>query len=192
MRNVVVSTLALLLLLASAALPALAADSVVMETSYCNITVELDSAKAPLSVANFLAYVDAGFYDGTIFHRVIADFMIQGGGFTEDLKQKPTKPAIKNEAANGLRNLRGTIAMARTNVVDSATSQFYINHKDNPFLDHRAPNPRDFGYAVFGKVVAGMDVVDRIAGVQTRGTNPMFQNLPVQPVIIKSIRRATQ
>jgi len=116
--------------------------------------------------------------------------MIQGGGFTEDLKQKPTRAAIKNEAANGLRNLRGTIAMARTGVVDSATSQFFINHKDNPFLDHRAPNPKDFGYAVFGRVIAGMDVVDRIAAVQTRGTNPMFQDLPVQPVVIKSVRRA--
>lgn len=192
MRNFVVTTLTLLLLMASGSLPALAADSVVMETSYGDITIELDSAKAPVSVANFLAYVDAGFYDGTIFHRVIPDFMIQGGGFTEDLKQKPTRPAIKNEAANGLRNLRGTIAMARTNVVDSATSQFFINHKDNPFLDHRAPNPRDFGYAVFGRVSSGMDVVDRIASVQTRGSNPMFQNLPVQTVVIKSIRRVTQ
>lgn len=192
MRNFVVTTLALLLLTASGFLPALAADSVVMETSYGSITIELDSAKAPGSVANFLAYVDAGFYDGTIFHRVIPDFMIQGGGFTADLKQKPTRPAIKNEAANGLRNLRGTIAMARTNVVDSATSQFFINHKDNPFLDHRAPNPKDFGYAVFGRVSSGMDVVDRIAGVQTRGTNPMFQNLPVQTVVINSIRRVTQ
>jgi peptidyl-prolyl cis-trans isomerase A (cyclophilin A) len=191
MRNFVVTTLTLLLLMVSASLPALAADSVVLETSYGSITIELDSAKAPVSVANFLDYVDAGFYDGTIFHRVIPDFMIQGGGFTADLKQKPARPAIKNEAANGLRNLRGTIAMARTNVVDSATSQFFINHKDNPFLDHRAPNPRDFGYAVFGRVSSGMDVVDRIAGVQTRGTNPMFQNLPVQSVVIKSIRRAT-
>jgi peptidyl-prolyl cis-trans isomerase A (cyclophilin A) len=192
MRNFVVTTLALLLLMASGSLPAQAADSVVMETSHGSIIVELDRGQAPVSVANFLAYVDAGFYDGTIFHRVIPDFMIQGGGFTEDLKQKPTRPAIKNEAGNGLRNLRGTLSMARTNVVDSATSQFFINHKDNPFLDHRAPNPKDFGYAVFGRVSSGMEVVDRIASVQTRGTNPMFQNLPVQTVVIKSGRRVTQ
>jgi len=190
MRILVITTLTLLMVAAAGFQPAQAAESVIMETSYGSITIELDSAKAPVSVANFLAYADAGFYDGTIFHRVIRDFMIQGGGFTEDLKQKPTRAAIKNEAANGLRNLRGTIAMARTGVVDSATSQFFINHKDNPFLDHRAPNPKDFGYAVFGRVIAGMDVVDRIAAVQTRGTNPMFQDLPVQPVVIKSVRRA--
>jgi cyclophilin family peptidyl-prolyl cis-trans isomerase len=189
MRILVITTLTLLMVAAAGFQPAQAAESVIMETSYGSITIELDSAKAPVSVANFLAYADAGFYDGTIFHRVIRDFMIQGGGFTEDLKQKPTRAAIKNEAANGLRNLRGTIAMARTGVVDSATSQFFINHKDNPFLDHRAPNPKDFGYAVFGRLIAGMDVVDRIAAVQTRGTNPMFQDLPVQPVVIKSVRR---
>ena len=115
-------------------------------------------------MANFLAYVDSGFYDGTIFHRVIPDFMIQGGGFTPDMKQKPTKPPIKNEADNGLKNDAGTIAMARTPVTDSATAQFFINLKDNDFLNHGG---RDFGYAVFGKVIGGMDVVKKIAAVKT-------------------------
>jgi cyclophilin family peptidyl-prolyl cis-trans isomerase len=169
--------------------PVLAEESVVVETSLGSITLELDSAKAPATVANFLAYADAGFYDGTIFHRVIRDFMIQGGGFGADLKQKPTKPPIRNEAANGLKNLRGTIAMARTSVVDSATSQFFINHKDNPNLDHRSPTPDAFGYAVFGKVTKGMEVVDKIATVQTRAQNMMFQNLPVETITIKSVRR---
>ena len=169
--------------------PVLAEESVVVETSLGSITLELDSAKAPATVANFLAYADAGFYDGTIFHRVIRDFMIQGGGFGADLKQKPTKPPIRNEAANGLKNLRGTIAMARTSVVDSATSQFFINHKDNPNLDHRSPTPDAFGYAVFGKVTKGMEVVDKIATVQTRAQNNMFQNLPVETITIKSVRR---
>jgi cyclophilin family peptidyl-prolyl cis-trans isomerase len=187
MHKFLVSGLALIFVLV-AVVPVMAAGSVVIETSLGNITVELDSAKAPVSVDNFLAYVDAGFYDGTIFHRVIRDFMIQGGGFSEDFKQKPTKPPIKNEAANGLKNLRGTIAMARTGVVDSATSQFFINHKDNPFLDHRAPNPRDFGYAVFGRVTAGMEVVDRIATTPT-GVRNGFQDVPQQAVLIKSVRR---
>ena len=169
--------------------PVLAEESVVVETTLGSITLELDSAKAPATVANFLAYADAGFYDGTIFHRVIRDFMIQGGGFGADLKQKPTKPPIRNEAANGLKNLRGTIAMARTSVVDSATSQFFINHKDNPNLDHRSPTPDAFGYAVFGKVTKGMEVVDKIATVQTRAQNMMFQNLPVETITIKSVRR---
>jgi cyclophilin family peptidyl-prolyl cis-trans isomerase len=187
MRTLLVSALALLWLTA-AAIPAVAADSVVLDTNLGSITLELDSTKAPLTVANFLAYVDAGFYDGTVFHRVIRDFMIQGGGFTEDLKQKSTKPPIKNEAGNGLKNLRGTIAMARTGVVDSATSQFFINHKDNPFLDHRAPNPREFGYAVFGRVTAGMEVVDRIAATPTGVRNGM-PDVPRESVLIKSVRR---
>lgn len=186
MRKIV---LTLLLSAVIGSVPALAAETVVMETSLGSITLELDSAKAPATVANFLAYADAGFYDGTIFHRVIRDFMIQGGGYTAELKQKPTRPPVKNEAANGLKNLRGTIAMARTRMVDSATSQFFINHKDNPPLDHRAPTPDAFGYAVFGKVVDGMAVVDRIAAVQTRAINPLFQDLPVETVIIKSVRR---
>jgi cyclophilin family peptidyl-prolyl cis-trans isomerase len=186
-RHVLALILLLLLTLAGLS-PALAAEHVVIETNLGNITLELDKEKAPATVANFLAYVDAGFYDGTIFHRVIRDFMIQGGGFTEDLKQKTTNQPVKNEAANGLKNLRGTIAMARTNVVDSATSQFFINLKDNSFLDHRAPNPRDFGYAVFGKVTAGMEVVDRI-GTSPTGMRNRFSDVPVATVTIKSVRR---
>ena len=154
---------------------------VVITTSLGDITVELDPAKAPLSVENFLAYVKAGHYDGTIFHRVIKGFMIQGGGMTPDMREKPTRPPIKNEAANGLKNERGTITMARTNQVDSATSQFFINTgTNNGFLDHKV---RDYGYAVFGKVVGGMNVVDKIEGVKTQPGD-----VPVEPVIIKSIR----
>ena len=154
---------------------------VVISTSLGDVTVALDAEKAPKTVANFLSYVDDGFYDGTVFHRVIKNFMIQGGGMTADGKQKPTKAPIKNEADNGLRNDVGTIAMARTNVVDSATAQFFINTKDNDFLNHGG---RDFGYAVFGKVTDGMDVVRRIEAVQTgRG------DVPVETVTIQSIRR---
>ena len=154
---------------------------VVISTSLGDVTVALDAEKAPKTVANFLSYVDDGFYDGTVFHRVIRNFMIQGGGMTADGKQKPTKAPIKNEADNGLRNDVGTIAMARTNVVDSATAQFFINTKDNDFLNHGG---RDFGYAVFGKVTDGMDVVRRIEAVQTgRG------DVPVETVTIVSVRR---
>jgi peptidyl-prolyl cis-trans isomerase B (cyclophilin B) len=151
-----------------------------------SITLELDDAKAPVTVANFLDYAKAGHYDGTIFHRVIDGFMIQGGGFTKAMDQKPTKAPIKNEAANGLLNKRGTIAMARTMVVDSATSQFFINLVDNDFLNFRAPTPQFFGYAVFGKVTDGMDVVDKIAKVKT-GNSGMHQNVPEEPVVIKKV-----
>jgi cyclophilin family peptidyl-prolyl cis-trans isomerase len=154
---------------------------VVITTSLGEITVELDPVKAPLTVENFLTYVKAGHYDGTIFHRVIKGFMIQGGGMTPDMKEKATRPPIKNEAANGLKNERGTITMARTNQVDSATSQFFINTgTNNGFLDHKV---RDYGYAVFGKVTAGMNVVDKIEGVKTQPGD-----VPAEPVIIKSIR----
>jgi len=163
---------------------------VIIETSQGRITVELFPDKAPLSVSNFLAYVESKFYDGTIFHRVIPGFMVQGGGFTSQMRQKPTQPTVKNEAGNGLKNERGTLAMARTMVVDSATAQFFINHKDNAFLDHQDETPRGFGYTVFGKVTEGMDIVDKIAAVQT-GTVGPFQNVPLQPVEIKSIRRQT-
>jgi peptidyl-prolyl cis-trans isomerase A (cyclophilin A) len=158
---------------------------VVLTTSLGEITLELDAEKAPVSVENFLAYVDAGFYDGTIFHRVIPDFMVQGGGFTPDMQQKQTRAPIKNEANNGLKNVRGSIAMARTGVVDSATAQFFINHKDNAFLDHGG---RDFGYAVFGKVVAGMDVVDKIAAVKT-GSSRGMSDVPAEAVVIQSAKR---
>jgi peptidyl-prolyl cis-trans isomerase A (cyclophilin A) len=156
-----------------------------LDTSFGKIEVELDGVKAPISTANFLAYVDKGFYNNTIFHRVIPGFMVQGGGFTRDMSEKSTAAAIKNEADNGLRNSRGTLAMARTSDVNSATSQFFINHKDNDFLDHGG---RDFGYAVFGKVVNGMDVVDQIANVRT-STQRGQQNVPIDPVMIKSAKR---
>ena len=157
-----------------------------IETSMGSITLELDDAKAPVTVANFLDYAKSGHYDGTIFHRVIDGFMIQGGGFPKAMDQKPTKAPIKNEAANGLLNKRGTIAMARTMVVDSATSQFFINLVDNDFLNFRAPTPQFFGYAVFGKVTDGMDVVDKIAKVKT-GNSGMHQNVPEEPVVIKKV-----
>jgi peptidyl-prolyl cis-trans isomerase B (cyclophilin B) len=162
--------------------------TVEIETSLGTITVELDQAKAPLSVANFLKYVDDKHYDGVIFHRVIDGFMIQGGGMTADMKEKKTRDPIKNEADNGLKNLRGTLAMARTNVVDSATAQFFINVKDNDFLNHRSKDPQGYGYAVFGKVTGGMDVVDKIKSVRTSNSG-FHQNVPVEPVVIKSVRR---
>jgi cyclophilin family peptidyl-prolyl cis-trans isomerase len=156
------------------------------ETSLGGFTLELDSEKAPTSVANFLAYVDEGFFDGLIFHRVIPGFMIQGGGMTQDMVQKKNRPAIRNEAANGLKNARGTIAMARTNIVDSATSQFFINLVDNGFLDHQGPS--NFGYAVFGRVVEGMDIIDRIAREPT-GRVKGHDDVPINPVVIQSARR---
>ncbi len=159
---------------------------VVISTNHGDITVELFENEAPISVANFLSYVDDGFFDGTIFHRVIPGFMIQGGGMAEDMSQKETKDPIKNEADNGVKNERGTLAMARTSAVDSATSQFFINLTDNAFLDNGA---RDFGYAVFGKVTEGMDVVDKIAGVET-GNRGGHADVPVEPVIMESVRRA--
>jgi len=159
---------------------------VLISTSMGDIKVELDEQKAPVTVKNFLGYVNDKYYDGTVFHRVIPSFMIQGGGMDKDMKEKATKAPIKNEAGNGLKNGVGTIAMARTSVVDSATAQFFINVKDNAFLDHRDESPAGFGYAVFGKVVSGMDVVQKIEHVQT-GNKGMFQNVPVEPVIIKSI-----
>lgn len=158
---------------------------VVLSTTHGEITIELFPQKAPITVKNFMEYVDAGFYDNTIFHRVIPEFMIQAGGITKDFKKKQTRPPIKNEADNSLRNSRGTISMARTQDVNSATSQFFINLKDNTFLDHMV---RDYGYAVFGKVISGMDVVDRIAALPT-GTQGMYRNLPIETVIIKSARR---
>ncbi len=163
-------------------------DMVLIKTTLGDIKVKLAADKAPLTVANFLAYVDDKHYDGTIFHRVIDGFMIQGGGFDANMRQKPTKAPIKNEAANGLQNKRGTLAMARTMVVDSATSQFFINVKDNGFLDFRAPNPQGFGYCVFGEVVEGMDVVDQIKGVRTT-TKAGMTDVPLETVEILSVSR---
>lgn len=159
------------------------AQKVRLTTSEGDITLELDAAKAPKTVANFLQYVKSGHYDGTVFHRVISDFMIQGGGFTADMSLKPTLSPIPLEARNGLSNRKGTVAMARTSAPDSATAQFFINVKDNPFLD--AANARDGqGYAVFGRVVLGMEVVDRIKAVATTTRGP-HQNVPASPVLIR-------
>ena len=158
----------------------------VISTSLGDITVELFKKEAPVSVANFLQYVTDGFYPGTIFHRVERGFVIQGGGFTEQLVEKATRPPVQNEATNGLRNLRGTLGMARRSQLRSATSQFYINVANNPVLDHRGYTPSEFGYAVFGRVLAGMDVVDRIASVKTRSVAG-HDSLPVEPVVIRGI-----
>lgn len=162
-----------------------ASPKVLIETSMGNITLELNKEKAPITVKNFLSYVKDGFYDGLIFHRVIKDFMIQGGGLNENLEPKKTKFAIKNEANNTLSNKRGTVAMARTAVVDSATSQFFINTVDNNFLDYRGKQPDSFGYCVFGQVVDGMDVVDQIRAVKTGNKNG-HGDVPIEPVFIKS------
>ena len=186
-------SLAFAIALVVAAAPGRAADAqggsnvVVIETTLGNIELTLDPQKAPISSENFLAYVDSGHYDGTIFHRVIGGFMIQGGGFDASFAQKPTRGPIKNEADNGLTNQRGTIAMARTSDVNSATSQFFINLTDNAFLNHGS---RDFGYAVFGKVSAGMDVVDKIAAVKTGRKGPFSQDAPQEDVkIVKAYRK---
>lgn len=160
---------------------------VVLETSMGDITVELNQESAPKTVANFLEYVKADFYKDTIFHRVIKGFMIQGGGLTADMTQKPTRPPVENEAANGEKNLKGTIAMARTSDVHSATAQFFINTVNNPFLDHRSQTREGFGYCVFGKVTAGMDVVEKIENSPT-GSKGMYRDVPTSPVIIKNVK----
>jgi cyclophilin family peptidyl-prolyl cis-trans isomerase len=159
---------------------------VVIETSLGNITAELDQANAPLSVANFLEYVESGHYGGTVFHRVIKTFMIQGGGFTADMQQKPVNPPVKNEARNGVSNDKYTLAMARTNVVDSATAQFFINTADNAALNNSGITPAAYGYAVFGRVTEGADVVDKIADVEVGNRGP-YQNVPTTAVDILSI-----
>lgn len=159
-----------------------------METTLGTIKIELFAKEAPLSVHNFLNYVQSNFYSGTIFHRVIPGFMAQGGGFDKERKEKQTNPPIKNEASNGLKNDRGTVAMARTNFPDSATSQFFINVVNNDMLNR--PNPDGNGYAVFGKVVKGIEVVDKIISSKTRNVNMIFQNMPIEPIIIKSIKIA--
>ena len=158
-----------------------------IETSMGEIVLELDAANAPITVANFIDYANDGFFEGTIFHRVIDGFMLQGGGLTADMRDKANKKApIKNEAGNGLKNDRGTVAMARTQVVDSATSQFFINIDDNDFLNHTAPTPQGFGYAVFGKVTDGMDTVDAIRKVKT-GNSGMHQDVPVEAITIQKV-----
>ena len=181
------------LALIAALAPTMAAEAagsqVRLETSNGVIVLALDAAKAPATVANFLAYVDAGHYDGTLFHRVIPGFMIQGGGFDRDFRQKEPRKPIANEAGNGLRNLRGTIAMARTGDPHSATAQFFINSVDNAFLDHTAPNADGWGYAVFGRVTEGLEVVDAISQVETVALNG-HQDVPVEPVVLLKAERA--
>ena len=162
---------------------------VVMETSKGEIVLELYPDKAPLTVKNFLDYIDAGFYSGTVFHRVIPGFMLQGGGFSRDMQKKSTLMPVKNEAFNGLKNDRGTIAMARTQDPHSASSQFFINTVDNAFLNHKSQTTAGWGYAVFGKVIKGMEVVDAISKVQT-GTQGRFRDVPKTPVEIIKVRRA--
>ena len=170
------------------ALAAGAAPTVDMTTSLGRITIELNAEKAPKTVEAFLDNARRGFYDGTVFHRVIDGFMIQGGGFSPAMEEKKTlTQALRNEAANGLKNERGTVAMARTQDPHSARAQFFINLKDNEFLNHQSPDPRGYGYAVFGKVTSGMDVVDKIAKVPTGNAGP-HQNVPTTPVVIQSVK----
>jgi len=164
---------------------ALAAPSVEMQTSMGRIVIDLDSEKAPKTVQNFVQYANEGFYNGTVFHRVIPGFMIQGGGFTVEMEQKAAARKVENEGKNGLKNDRGTIAMARTADPHSASSQFFINHRDNSSLSY--PSPDGWGYTVFGKVTQGMDVVDKIAKAET-GNRSMHQNVPLEPVIIQSVK----
>jgi cyclophilin family peptidyl-prolyl cis-trans isomerase len=156
-----------------------------LQTSLGDVVLKLDPVKAPVTVQNFLVYVKEGHYDGTIFHRVIPGFMAQGGGFTTDFKQKPTHPPIKNEADSGLKNKRGTIAMARTPDPNSATAQFFINYKDNGFLDYTSPTPQGWGYAVFGEVIEGLDVVDKMATIPTGRGGPMSSDVPQKAIVIE-------
>jgi peptidyl-prolyl cis-trans isomerase B (cyclophilin B) len=164
--------------------------NVIVDTTFGPFTITLDEARAPKSVANFLRYVDAGHYDGTIFHRVIDGFMVQGGGFDAGFNKKSVGAPVQNEADNGLKNTRGTVAMARTSDPHSATAQFFVNVNDNAFLDHKAKNDSGWGYTVFGRVTAGMDVVERIKGVRTGSQGPFAKDAPLEAVSIRSARRA--
>ena len=167
----------------------MAAPVVDITTSHGSFSIELDPLKAPASVANFLAYVDAGHYDGTIFHRIIPTFMVQGGGYDQMYEKKPVRAPIQNEADNGLKNKRGTVAMARTGDPHSATAQWFVNVVDNGFLDHKAKEPQGWGYAVFGRVIEGMDVVDKIKNVPTGANGPFTKDAPDEPVVIQRVRR---
>ena len=174
------------------AVPAFAGQPVVkLGTSAGDIVIQLNSERAPNTVANFLQYVDDGFYDGTIFHRIIDGFMIQGGGFTEQLQQKSTRSPIRNEATNGLKNYRFSVAMARTNQPHSASSQFFINTEDNRNLDHTSPTPNGWGYTVFGKVIEGTLVVEKISTVQTGPKGPFPRDVPIENIVINSASRVT-
>ena len=183
LRKTFLASLALTLCASSAWAQSAAAPRVALQTSVGTIVLELARDKAPASVDNFVQYVKDGHYDGTVFHRVIDGFMVQGGGFDANMRQKPTRAAISNEANNGLKNTRYTVAMARTNDPHSATAQFFINVADNTFLNHTTPSAQGWGYAVFGKVVAGTDVVDKIKAVRTT-TRGMFQDMPAEPITI--------
>jgi peptidyl-prolyl cis-trans isomerase B (cyclophilin B) len=163
--------------------------NVLIETDQGDIEIELDEAKAPKSVANFLAYVDAKHYDGTIFHRVIKGFMVQGGGYDTSYEKKPTRAPVENEADNGLKNERGTVAMARTSDPNSATAQFFVNVVDNGFLDHKDKSQAGWGYCVFGKVAKGMDVVDKIVAMPTGSAGPFAKDAPEKPILIKSAKK---
>lgn len=186
-RVTILSAIAFVLFIATGAFAEQSQNPrVQMETSKGLVIIELDAKAAPATVANFIAYVKSGFYDGTIFHRVIKNFMIQGGGFSPDMKQKSTQPAIKNEADNGLKNDTGTIAMARTRIPHSATSQFFINVKDNNMLNHSAKTSRGWGYCVFGKVIKGMEVVHAIENVPT-GIKSGHRDVPIDPIEIKKV-----
>jgi peptidyl-prolyl cis-trans isomerase A (cyclophilin A) len=189
MMKRIIFTLLLATALASTVFAAEKNPTAIIETSMGNVKVELFADKAPLSVKNFLEYANSGYYKDTVFHRVIPGFMAQGGGLTAALQPKPgDRPAIKNEAGNGLKNDRGTLAMARTGMVDSATSQFFINVVNNDFLNHRDETQGGFGYAVFGKVIEGMDVVDKMVAAPQKRQNAVFQNVPETPIVIKSVK----
>ena len=190
LRSIACSVISLAILLVTTVAAAQSNPVVVIETSLGNITVELYQDEAPISVENFLTYVRDDFYTGTIFHRVIKGFMVQGGGMTEDMVRKATNPPIKNEATNGLRNERGTLAMARTAAVDSATAQFFINVANNRALNHESETQAEYGYAVFGKVIDGMDHVGEIENTLTTTAGP-YRDVPSTPVIIKSIQFKT-
>jgi len=164
-------------------------DSIRINTNKGSFTIELDAAAAPKTVANILAYVDDGHYTATVFHRVIPGFMVQGGGYDTEFTKKPTKPPVDNEADNGLKNTRGTVAMARTSDPHSATAQFFVNHADNEFLNHTAKDARGWGYTVFGSVSDGMDVVDAIASLETGSKGPFSKDAPQQDVVIDSVER---
>ena len=193
MKNILALLTGALLIITTGAAGAADNPKVKMATSMGEVTIELYADKAPVTVENFLHYVKDGAYNGTIFHRVIKGFMNQGGGFTPDLQRRPTRyPPIKNEADNGLKNTRGTIAMARTSDPDSATNQFFINTANNDFLDHKSNTLRGWGYAVFGKVVSGMDVMDRIANVKTGPRGPFRSDVPLQTVEIIRIKALPQ
>lgn len=186
-RNIIISAITFVLFIVGSAFAEQnPTPQVQMETSKGMVIIELDAKAAPATVANFIAYVKSGLYDGTIFHRVIKNFMIQGGGFSKDMKQKSTRAPIKNEADNGLQNSTGTIAMARTSAPHSATSQFFINVKDNTMLNHSAKTPRGWGYCVFGKVIKGMEVVHAIENVPT-GIKSGHRDVPVDPIEIKKV-----